>query len=70
VTPKASIGTSPYFLVYEKEAILPPNIFLPSLQLAQKLRGKNCPIIQRRVVTLPKLEEERGKAKKFFFVHQ
>ena len=35
VTPKSSIGNSPFFLVYGTEAILPPNLFLPSLQLAQ-----------------------------------
>ena len=39
VTPIISLGTSPYFLVYGKEAILPPNIYLPSLQLAQFSRG-------------------------------
>lgn len=31
-TPKRALGNSPYFLV---ESILPPNIFLPSIQLAQ-----------------------------------
>ena len=35
VTPKNSLGVSPYTLVYGKEAILPPNILLPSSQLAQ-----------------------------------
>ena len=39
MTPKISLGTSPYFLVYEKEAILPQNIYLPSLQLSQSSRG-------------------------------
>lgn len=34
VTPRVSLGTSPYVLVYGKESILPPNIYLPSLQLA------------------------------------
>ena len=34
VTPRFSLGKSPYFIVYGKEAILPPNIYLPSLQLA------------------------------------
>lgn len=31
VTPQMSLGTSPYFLIYGKEAILPHNIYLPSL---------------------------------------
>ena len=34
VTPKAAIGNSPFFLVYGKEAIFPPHLFLPSLQLS------------------------------------
>jgi hypothetical protein len=37
VTPKEAIGNSPYFLVYEQEAILPNGLYLPSLQLAQVL---------------------------------
>ena len=31
VTPRNSLGTTPYFLIYGNEAILPPNIYLPSL---------------------------------------
>ena len=34
VTPKSVVGVSPYTLVYGKEAILPPNILLPSSILA------------------------------------
>ena len=34
VTRKNSLGVSPYTLVYGKEAILSPNILLPSSQLA------------------------------------
>ena len=34
VTPKIYLGASPYFLVYGKQAILTPNIFLSSLQLS------------------------------------
>ena len=36
VTPKATIGNSPFFLVYGKEAIL-PHLFFPSLQLSQSV---------------------------------
>ena len=39
VTPKNSLGVSPYTLVYGKEVILPPNILLTSSQLAQASRG-------------------------------
>jgi hypothetical protein len=31
VTPKCSIGNSPFFLVYRREAIIPPHLLLPSL---------------------------------------
>ena len=34
VTPKNSLGVSPYTLVYGKESILPPEILLHSCQLA------------------------------------
>jgi hypothetical protein len=34
VTPKAVVGNSPFFLVYGREATLPPHILLPSLQLS------------------------------------
>jgi len=63
VTPKASIGNSPFFLVCGKEAILPPNIFLPSLQLSQSLQEDECPTMQRKINTLIKLEKEREKTK-------
>lgn len=36
VTQKPSRGTSPYFLIYGKEAILPPIHYLPALQLSQE----------------------------------
>ena len=35
VTPKNSLGVSPYTLVYGKEAIFPPNILLLTAQLAK-----------------------------------
>jgi hypothetical protein len=44
VTPKATIGNSPFFLVYGREAILPPHILLPSLQLSQKFQEEDCPL--------------------------
>jgi hypothetical protein len=37
VTPKIAFGNSPFFLVYGREAILPPNVLLPSLQLSKKV---------------------------------
>jgi len=49
VTPKPSVNTSPYFLVYGKEAILPPNIYLPYLQLSQESQAKPCLLVQCRM---------------------
>ena len=45
VTPKNSLGVSPYTLVYGKEAILHPNILFPSSQLAQASRGSNSEVL-------------------------
>ena len=70
VTPKATIGNSPFFLVYGIEAILPLNLFLPSLQLAQSIQDEECPAIEKRINTLRKLEEEREKSKQHFTKHQ
>ena len=46
VTPKNSLGVSPYTLVYGKEAILPTNILFPSSQLAQASRGSDNEVMQ------------------------
>ena len=46
VTPKNSLGVSPYTLVYGKEAILPPNILFPSSRLAQDSRGTDNEILR------------------------
>ena len=70
VTPKSSIGNSPFFLVYGTEPILPPYLFLPSLQLAQSVQDENCPVIEKRIYTLLKLEEDKNKAKQLFVKHQ
>ena len=60
------MGASPYTLVYGKEAILPPNILLPSSQLAQASHGYGSEILQARINTLLKLEESRLKSKERF----
>ena len=70
VTPKSSIGNSTFFLVYGIEAILPPNLFLSSLQLAQSVQDEYCLVIEKRINTLLKLEEHRDKAKQHFLKHQ
>ena len=66
VTPKNSLGVSPYTLVYGKEAILPPNIMLPSSIIAQESRGTDNEILQLRIYNLLKAEESRSKAKERF----
>jgi hypothetical protein len=68
VTPKEAIGNSPYFLVYEKEVILPNGLYLPSLQLAQVSIGQPSSIIQQRIDTLLMLEREKEKSK--FIAHK
>jgi hypothetical protein len=46
VTPKASFGNSPFFIVYRREVILPPHVLLPSLQLSQKFQEEECPPLE------------------------
>jgi transposase InsO family protein len=46
VTPKEVIDNSPFFLVYGREAILPPNVLLPSLHLSQKVQEEECPALE------------------------
>jgi hypothetical protein len=46
VTPKTVVGNSPFFLVYGREAILPPHILLRSLQLSQKIQEEDCPPLE------------------------
>ena len=66
VTPKSSIGVSPYTLVYGKEAILPPNIMLPSSIIAQESRGSDDEVLQIRIYNLLKAEEARSKTRERF----
>eukprot|EP00253_Pinus_taeda_P022023 PITA_22023 len=70
ITHKASIGTSPFNLVYGKEAILPTNLVLPSLALVQFIEEAPSSSIQLRYDQILKLEEEREKAKDTHAKHQ
>jgi hypothetical protein len=65
-TPRISLGTSPYFLVYGKEAILPQNICLPSLQLVQSSHGQSSNFLQCRIDALLKSRRKGTKLKKHF----
>ena len=66
VTPKTSLGVSPYTLVYGKEAILPPNIMLPSSIIAQESRGSDNEVLQMRIHNLLEAEEYISKARECF----
>ena len=66
VTPKSSIGVSLYTLVYGKEAILPPNIMLPSSIIAQESRGLDDEVLQIRIYNLLKAEEARSQSRRRF----
>ena len=70
ITPKETLSNSPYFLVYGKEAVLPANLTIPSLQLAQSIQENDSSPLQQRIYSLLKLEEDRDKAKNKFYQHQ
>jgi hypothetical protein len=64
------MGNSPFFIVYDREAILPPHVLLPSLQLSQKVLEEDCPPLESRISALLKLEEVRAQAKRKLDQHQ
>eukprot|EP00253_Pinus_taeda_P002734 PITA_02734 len=70
ITQKNSIGSSPFKLVYGKEAVLPTNIILPSLALVQFIEESHSSSLQLRHDQILKLEEEREKAKIIHAKHQ
>jgi len=61
--PKPSLKTSPYFLLYGKEAILPLNVYLQTFQLSQESWVKLFLMVQSRTDTILELQEERKKTK-------
>jgi transposase InsO family protein len=70
VTPKDVLCNSTFFLVYGREAILPPQILLPSLQLSRKVQEEDCPPLENRINSLMKLEEVRAQDKRKLDQHQ
>eukprot|EP00253_Pinus_taeda_P004579 PITA_04579 len=70
ITQKSSIGSSPFKLVYGKEAVLPTNIVLPSLALVQFIEESPSSSLQLRHDQILKLEEEREKSKIIHAKHQ
>eukprot|EP00253_Pinus_taeda_P009664 PITA_09664 len=53
-----------------KEATLPPNVTLPSLQLSQASRETHSTLLQKKIYQLVRLEELRDKAINKFRNHQ
>ena len=70
VTLKYYVGSSPFFLIYRRESILPPYVLLPSLQLLQKVQEEECPPLENWINTLLKLEEVRMREKNKLDQHQ
>ena len=63
VTPKRSIGNSPYMLVYGKEARLPLSVELPALDLIHQLQMfEEEDLMAIRYAKLMELDEVRRKA--------
>eukprot|EP00253_Pinus_taeda_P030951 PITA_30951 len=70
ITKKASIGTSPFNLVYGKEVVLPTHLMIPSLALVQYINEVSTSSLQLRQMEIIKLEEQREQAKKTHAHHQ
>lgn len=70
ITQKASIGTSPFNLVYGKEVVLPTHLEIPSLALVQYIDEAPTSSLQLRQLEIIKLEEQREQAKITHAHHQ
>ena len=70
ITKKASIRTSPFNLVYGREAVLPTHLLIPSLSLVQYIDEVSTSSLQLRQTEIIKLEEQREQAKKTHAHHQ
>lgn len=69
ITPKRSIGNSPFVLVYGREARLPISLEFPSLELAHQLELIEDNAMSIRMAELIELEEKRNKAMKTLEIH-
>eukprot|EP00253_Pinus_taeda_P005016 PITA_05016 len=70
ITRKASIGTSPFNLVYGREVVLPTHLAIPSLSLVQYIDEVPTSSLHLRQMEIIKLEEKREQAKKMHAHHQ
>ncbi|KAH9293759.1 hypothetical protein KI387_041035, partial [Taxus chinensis] len=62
IMPKRSTGSSPFKLVYGKEAVLPISLELPALELVKQLEMSEFEPMEARYVELIELEETREQA--------
>lgn len=69
ITPKRSVGNSPFMLVYGREARLPISLEFPSLELAHQLELIEDDVMSVRMVELMELEEKRNKAMQTLEIH-
>ena len=51
-------GQTPFWLVYEKEVIMPMEYIVPSLQIEMETGMENRGPLEERIAQLEKLEEE------------
>ena len=70
ITKKASIGTSPFNLVYGREVVLPTHLVIPSLSLVKYIDEVSTSSLQLRQMEIIKLEEQREQARKTHAHHQ
>ena len=70
ITQKASIGTSPFNLVYGREVVLPTHLVIPSLALVQFIDETPSSSLQLRQLQILKLEEQQEQAKITHAQHQ
>jgi hypothetical protein len=70
ITPKRSIGNSPFMLVYGREARLPISLEFPALELAHQLEIAEDDAMSVRMAELMELEEKRDQALHALDLHQ
>lgn len=69
VTPKRSIGNSPYVLIYGKESRLPISIELPTLSSIKELEMMEEDLMEVRLIKLMELGETKRKSLKNLEIH-
>ena len=71
ISSRVSIGKSSYLLIYCKEYVLPSNLLLPSLHIAQYMSwdDESSPL-QNRIDMFLKLEDEIDKSRNKLYQHQ